>query len=231
MKKTIIALAALAAGVSASAQDASASKLAVTADITYVSDYVFRGLKLAGASLQPSVEAAYGDLYAGAWHSNSISDTGGSEFDFYAGYGYAINETYSLDFGVTRYTYSGGSSGDTTEVYIGAKADLFSLSPSVYYYHDFDLEISSYIASIGYSLPIAQLGLSVDLSAVLGYIQIPGDGQDYTYWGVGAAVPYKLSETATLTAAVNYTSTDTSNIAGSPDQDQVVFSVGLSIGF
>jgi len=236
MKKTILALAVLAAGVSASAQESAKSALAVTLDVTYVSDYVFRGVKLADASIQPSVEASYGDFYAGAWHSDAISDGassfGGSETDLYAGYNLAINETFAADLGVTRYTYNGGSQGDTTEVFAGLKADVL-LSPSAYYYYDFDLETSSYIGSVGHSLPIAKLGLSLDLSATLGYIQIPGN--DYTYWGVGAAVPYKLSDTAKLTAAVNYTSVDTSNISNiagiSNDQDQVVFSVGLAVGF
>ena len=231
MKKTILALAVLAAGVSASAAEAAkASELAVTLDVTYVSDYVFRGVKLADASIQPSVEAAYGDFYAGLWHSDAISDGAanfsGSETDLYAGYNLAINETFSADLGVTRYTYSGGSNDDTTEVFGGLKANVL-LSPSVYYYYDFDLEVSSYIGSIGYSIPVEKVGVSVDLSATYGYIQIPSD--DYSYWGVGVAVPYKLSETAKLTGAVNYTSVDTDNL--NPDQDQVVFSVGLSVGF
>lgn len=231
MKKTILALAVLAAGVSASAQESAKSALAVTLDVTYVSDYVFRGVKLADASIQPSVEASYGDFYAGAWHSDAVSQSIAffdSETDLYAGYNLAINETFSTDLGVTRYTYNGGSQDDSTEVFAGIKADVL-LSPSVYYYHDFDLEVSSYIGSIGHSLPIAKLGVSLDLSATLGYIQSPGgDGSDYTYWGVGAAVPYKLSETAKLTGAVNYTSLDRH---APVDQDQVVFSVGLAVGF
>lgn len=231
MKKTILALVALATGVSASAQEAASSPLSLTLDVTYVSDYVFRGLRLADASVQPSIEASYGDFYAGLWHSDAISDGAanfsGSETDLYAGVNMAINETFSADLGVTRYTYNGGSQDDTTEVFAGLKADVL-LSPSVYYYYDFDLEVSSYIASVGHSLAIAQAGLSVDLSATVGYIQSPGgNGSDYVYWGVGAAVPYKLNDNAVLTAAVNYTSLDRKTV----EQDQVVFSVGLAVGF
>jgi uncharacterized protein (TIGR02001 family) len=233
MNKTILALAALAVGASAYAQDtAKTSDLAVTLDVTYVSDYVFRAKKVADDSIQPSVEAAYGDFYAGLWHSNDINSSKGfSETDLYAGYGLAINETFSADLGVTRYTYQGsGSSADnTTEVYAGLSADVL-LSPSVYYYHDFDLEVNTYIASIGHSFPIEQLGVSLDASATYGWVQAPkADGGDYSYWGVGVAVPYALSETATLTGAVNYTHIDRANIE--PTQDRVVFSVGLSVGF
>jgi len=229
MKKTILALVALVSGVSAYAVDAKSNALAVTLDVTYVSDYVFRGVKLADASIQPSVEAAYGDFYAGVWYTDALSNsTSFSEADLYAGYNLAINETFSADLGVTQYTYNGGSNDDSTEVFAGVKANVL-LSPSVYYYHDFRYEVSSYIGSVGYSLPVAQLGVSLDLSATLGYIQIPGgNGSDYTYWGAGVAVPYKLSDTAKLTAAVNYTSLDRH---APVDQDQVVFSVGLSVGF
>lgn len=235
MKKTILALAAVAAGVSASAQVQTSNKpadLAVTLDVTYVSDYVFRGVKLGDDSIQPSVELSYGNFYAGAWHTNDINaSAGASETDFYAGYNLAINDTFSADLGLTRYTYNGGglSSENSTEVFAGVKANLF-LSPSAYYYHDFDLEISSYIASIGHSFPIANVGLNVDVSATYGWIQRPKSiGGDYSYWGVGAAVPYKLNETATLTAAINYTHIDRSNFE--PTQDRVVFSLGLAVGF
>jgi len=226
MKKTILVLAALVAGVSASAQEAvKNNNLAVTLDVSYVSDYVFRGHQLADASIQPSVEAAYGDFYAGIWYSDAISQSStGSEADFYAGYNLKLNETFSADLGVTRYTYNGGGQGDTTEVFAGVKANVL-LTPSVYYYYDFDQEISSYIGTIGHSIAVAKLGISLDLSATYGYIQIPSS--DYSYWGAGVAVPYKLSETAKLTGAINYTHADDS----SSEQDQVVFSVGLSVGF
>ena len=86
IKKTSLALAALVAGVSAQAQD-DASALSVTVDVTYVSDYVFRGAQSGDASIQPSVEASYGDFYAGIWASNAVSNKAdASEVDYYAGY-------------------------------------------------------------------------------------------------------------------------------------------------
>ncbi len=237
MKKTILVLAALVAGVSASAQQAAKpNPLAVTLDVTYVNNYVFRGAHVAEDSIQPSVEASYDNFYAGIWNSNELNGTVSTETDFYAGYNLAINETFSADAGVTRYTYDSASGNDSTEVFAGIKAANVLLSPSVYYYYDFDRNVSSYIGSIGHSIALGKLGVSLDLSATYGYIQIPGDGQDYSYWGVGAAIPYKLSETAKLTAAVNYTHADSRNLPPSVgaldgDQDQVVFSVGLSVGF
>lgn len=237
IKKTALALAAISAGVSAQAAEAAKSDLSVTADISYVSDYVFRGVKFAGASVQPSIEAAYGDLYAGAWHSNSISDTNAgfdSETDFYAGYGYKLNDQIKLDAGVTRYTYSGGSSEDTTEIYVGASANVL-LSPSLYSYYDFDREATTVEASIGYSLPIDAIHASLDLSGKLGFVSDSGSAndEDYTYGVIGASVPYKLSDNATLTVGVDYVLNDSDSVAkfGGDDNDIVVGKIGLAIGF
>ena len=227
IKKTSLALAALVAGVSAQAQDAK-SDLSVTVDVTYVSDYLFRGAKLGDASVQPSVEAAYGDFYAGAWHSSEVSHSdGATETDLYAGYGFAINETFSLDAGVTRYTYDGGSDLDSTEVYVGVSADVL-LSPSAYYYYDFDYETYTIEGSIGHSFPIDAIKASLDLSAKVGHVGAPGD--DRTYSVGGAAVPFKLSDTATLTVGVDYVVNDGDNLIDG-DEDGIVGKAGISIGF
>lgn len=235
IKQTALAVAAIAAGVSAQAAEAAKSDLSVTVDVTYVSDYVFRGVRLADASIQPSVEATYADFYVGAWHSNAISDGSSnfasSETDLYAGYGFKVNDQIKLDAGVTRYTYSGGSQSDTTEVYVGASLDVL-LSPSIYYYHDFDQEVNTVEASIGYSLPIDAIKASLDLSAKLGNVST--SGEDYTYGVLGVAIPYKLSETATLTAGVDYILNDSEAIANynsSDDNEILVGKVGISIGF
>lgn len=239
IKKTALALAAVMAGVSAQAQDAAAegSALSVTVDVTYVSDYVFRGVQLANASVQPSVEAAYGDFYAGIWHTDGLSDASSAETDLYAGYGFAVTDIISIDAGVTQYVYSGGSGNDSTEVYVGATADVL-LSPSLYAYYDFDYENVTLEASIGYSIPVDAINASIDLSAKVGYVDLDqaiGTEDNYTYYVVGASVPYALSETATLTVGVDYVynSEDAvaSSVVASADEDAVVGKVGISIGF
>jgi uncharacterized protein (TIGR02001 family) len=227
IKKTALALAAISAGVSAQAQDA-ANDLSVTVDVTYVSDYIFRGAKLGDASVQPSIEAAYGDFYAGAWHSSEVSHSdGATETDLYAGYGFAINETLSLDAGVTRYTYDGGSDLDSTEVYVGVSADVL-LSPSAYYYYDFDYETYTVEGSIGHSFAVDAVKASLDLSAKVGHVGAPGD--DRTYYVAGAAVPFKLSDTATLTVGVDYVINDGDELIDG-DEDGIVGKAGISIGF
>ncbi len=231
MKKTILALATLAAGLSSSAAEGQSNQLAVSLDATYVSTYVFRGLETAGASIQPSLEANYRDFYAGVWYSDDFAGQVASETDLYAGYNFALTETFSADVGLTRYLYE-RQIGDSTEAFVGLKANVL-LSPSLYSYYDLDNESTTYIASIGHSVPVAKLGLQVDLSALVGLVQRTNGAADYNYWGVGAAIPYQLSENAKLTAAVNYTNVGDAEPTGgiSSEQDQVVYSLGVAIGF
>jgi uncharacterized protein (TIGR02001 family) len=240
IKKTTLALAALVAGVSAQAQE-EANSLSATLDVTYVTDYIFRGVRLAEASVQPSFELGYAGAYAGVWHSDAVSnsapDAFDSETDLYAGYGFDVSDTISLDALVTRYTYNGGSAGDSTEIGLGASVDVL-LTPTVYAYYDFDLETFTVEGSVGYSFPIEAANLSIDLSGKIGYVKaddVPaGVTDDYTYFVAGVAVPYALAENATLSVGVDYVYNTEEEIAGfnsSNDNDILVGKVSVTFGF
>lgn len=237
IKKTILALAALTAGVSAQA-----SELSATIDVTYVTDYVFRAVRASEAAIQPSVEATYGDFYAGLWYSDDINNAAVSETDLYAGYNLKASDTLSFDFGVTRFFYDGQSAGDTTEAFVGASLKSV-VTPSLYYYYDFDREVSTIEASVGYSLPIDAIKASLDLTGKFGYVIRDGDlvgygvttKNEYSYFSAGAAVPYKLSDTATLTVGVEYIYNNEKTLsmfdAGQNEDQIIVGKAGISIGF
>ena len=241
MKKTILALAALVgasaafADVAAPAATTTAKSYSVTLDNTIASEYIFRGLEVADATFHPSVEIAYGDLYAGVWGALPFNNQNGSdykEWDFYTGYGYALNDTWKLDAGATFYYYGDTpGSQDTTELYLGINGKVSVLTTSVYAYYDLDLKTTTFIGSLGYSLPLTKVGTSLDFTATLGYVDT-GDissaiPENYTYWGLGVAVPYKLSDTATVTAGVAYTNGNQNSLV----EDQVVGTIGLTVGF
>lgn len=76
------------------------------------SQYMFRGARLGGPSLQPTVELAAGSLAVGVWASFPLKDkvVGQSdpEFDFYASYTVeAIKDVMTWQPGVTCYFYPG----------------------------------------------------------------------------------------------------------------------------
>lgn len=241
-KLTAVLLASALAGASVAR---AAADYTVTLDTTFVTQYMFRGIKLSGPSIQPSVELASGNAAVGIWASDSLSNfnPGYSEIDIYGGYTFAVSDTVSIPVGATVYWYpelDNPAHEATYEVYVGVDFAFegFSIAPRAYY--DFQLEGFTFEVSGGYSLPLEAIGTSLDFSAFIGTWSF--DSLDETdtegesgYWGVGVEVPYQVADNATLTFGVGYHDGFSAKLDGmSADFDtggKVVFSAGLSVGF
>jgi uncharacterized protein (TIGR02001 family) len=225
MKKTAaLLLASLVSGASLNAQESSYS---VTMDFAYVSDYVFRGIKYADDAIQPSIEFATGDFYAGIWISEPVTNTALNEYDFYAGYGIAISETWALDLGATYYYYPETSSGDEQfEPFIGASGDLGGgLSGSAYYFYETEFEVSTFQFGIGYSTEMSDKS-TFDVAADYGFVSTDGPG-DYNYFSLSGTFNYALNDSAGSYLGLVFTDNDISGADGS----YFYFITGLSIGF
>lgn len=231
MKKTALIVAALAAAaMSLQAQEETAPSYSVTVDFPYVSKYVFRGVQLAEESFQPSVEVAVGDFYAGLWTNQPITSNIDNELDFYAGYGFAVSDTWSLDTGLTMYYYpeldsQAGGKRDTYEAYVGLSGEVGTFTPSFYAYYDFTLETLTLQGAVGYSIPLSDVA-SFDLSGTLGFVD-PKNGESYAYWGIGASIPYQLTSNASVAVGAQYAANDLDNA----DDEHFFFSVGVTVGF
>ncbi len=237
MKKTVLMIAAFAAttlGLHAQ-EDAPKSSYDVTLDFTYVTKYTFRGVQLAESSLQPSVEVAVGDFTAGFWTNQPLTSNIDNELGFYGSYGFALSDSWSLDTGVWVYYYpeldsSLGLDRTTWEPYIGLTGDVGGFSPGVYLYYDFTLKTFTYEGQLGYSVPLEPVGASLDFSASLGRVD-PDAGSGYTYYSLGVAVPFTLSESATLTLGVNYTRNNIAGGDGFGKKDHFYGLAGITVGF
>jgi uncharacterized protein (TIGR02001 family) len=177
------------------------------------------------------------------WAALPINDTRpsgdftgyGNEYDFYIGYTKELSDSASFDLGVTYYYYPSiprDSDGvemyeSTVEAYSGLTFDVAGFTPAVYAYYDFDLEVLTLQGSIGYSIPMAGAGTSLDLTATYGHVD-PKDQGSYVYYGASAQIPYRLNDNATLTVGAHYASND---IGNGVDDDFVFFTAGLTIGF
>lgn len=226
MKKALVlALAGFAAGGAAYGQ------YSVSTDITFASEYIFRGVKLSDNTLHPSVEFSQDQMYAGFWAALPINNRDGmgyvDEYDFYLGFSPKLSDTLTLDAGVTYYYYPNGNVDESLEAYIGVTADWAGLTPSLYAYYDFDLEAYTVQGSFGYSIPLQGIGSSLDLSATLGFVN-PQDVDSWIYYGVGATVPYKLNDNATVKAGLQWVRND---IEGIEDDNFLLWTVGLTVGF
>ena len=111
-----------------SSQAFAGEDISVSVSTDYVTEYVFRGVTLAGEAFQPGVEISVGNFTAGVWASVAVGGESvffGDEIDIYAGYAFDVSETVSADVGVTLYHYPqagglfdiGANDAGTLEVY------------------------------------------------------------------------------------------------------------------
>jgi uncharacterized protein (TIGR02001 family) len=228
MKKiAAIVLAAAVSVASLSAQED--SSYSISMDFPYVTEYVFRGVGLAEESIQPSIEFASGDLYAGVWTSQPVAGAGvANEFDFYLGYGWALNDTWAVDAGAAYYYYPELPSGSSTlEPFVGLAGDFGGgFSGSGYFYHDIDLEASTFQFDLAYSIEMSDTS-TFDLGGNFGFVSADGGG-DYNYYGLTATLSYTLNDVAGSYLGVAYADND---IGGGTEDGFVYLIAGLSIGF
>ena len=227
MKKiAAIILAAAVWGANLSAQED--SSYSITMDFPYVTEYVFRGVGLAEDSIQPSIEYATGDFYAGVWSSNPVVGSIENEFDFYLGYGWALNDTWAVDAGGTYYYYPELPSGSSTfEPFVGVAGDFGGgFSGSGYFYHDLDLEASTFQFDLAYSVEMSDTS-SLDIGGNFGFVSADG-GVDYNYYGLTATLNYTLNDVAGSYLGIAYADND---IGAGTEDEFIYFIAGLSIGF
>ncbi len=214
--------------------DPSLSLVSVSTSVGYESQYVFRGVKYAGHSIQPKVDFSYPvlgfDLYAGAWSNFPIKSTSGSnlkEIDVYGGAIYTYGMA-KLDVGYICYWYPessdwGGISRDM-EVNVGLTFDTsaylggINLNPSIYYTYNWILKQQVVEISVGYNAPIGEWTfgwskLTLPITIYGGYssaARMNGDdgGRDEgkTWWYVGGSVDiaYAITEYCTISGGVRY---------------------------
>lgn len=236
MKKIALTIAALAACVSLQAQQPTSS-YSITADFPYTSKYVFRGQAFSRDAFQPSVEVASGNWYVGLWTSQPIVKKFDNEINVYAGYGIPLSDTWSIDTGATLYYYPEADKNvadeHTTEFYVGLTGTLGGLSPSFYTYYDIDLKAWTFQASVGYSVALSDKA-SLDFSANVGRVDTDG-GSDYTYYGAGVVLPYKLTDSATFNVGLQWAANNLNggalDFVKGKDDDFLFFTTGLTIGF
>ncbi|MCC5023020.1 MAG: hypothetical protein J6386_09610 [Candidatus Synoicihabitans palmerolidicus] len=227
MQKTAaLLLVAVLTGSNLSAQED--SSYSITMDFPFVSDYVFRGVKFADDSIQPSIEFATGDFYAGMWTSQPVTGNIATEFDFYIGYGAALRGTWALDFGFTYYYYPETPSGDEQfEPYVGLSGDLGGgMSASAYYYYGTEFEASTVQLSLGYSVEVSDTSI-FDLAGDYGFVGFSGGG-DSSYWGLSGTYNLSLRDTASTYLGLVYAGND---IGAGSDDSFFYVNTGICLGF
>ncbi len=212
MKHSLLtSLTLIAAAGLAQAAAAPASAFTTTGNLSFNSDYVFRGVsQTAGKfALQGGYDVSHtSGLSAGVWASNVDFAPATTELDAYAAYGFAITKELAASIGVIRYHYAGKDASvfNTTEVNAGATISNINLKVS-YNLEDYagaPKSKGTLYTELNYSYDIAAIqGLATQLhygwtsgrGAVASYDDLKV-GLTYPVLGYSLGVAYTVSNKA-----------------------------------
>lgn len=209
--RLIFSLLAVATTFAPASSAASGDEGAWSVTPAFVSQYLFRGARVAGASFQPSLDYAAGSFAAGVWSSAAFSHRAGGdsdpEFDFYGTYSFS-NDAGTIDVvpGFWLYTYPDAERSDgyhsltfepnlAVNLYVGG----IRLTPTLYY--DVTLEGATWELTAAFAVPLKQLGTTIEFLATAGTFKwdnvtagaSPKEKNWGDYYTIGARLPVTIS--------------------------------------
>jgi len=216
----------LARGAEPASFDA-APEISGTLGSTVVSQYLYRGERLGGPSLQSWAEVDPGNLGLGVW--TDLPFAGGSsparqsnpEIDPYAYYRVSLADGLAVIPGFQVDTYPQADIGSAAKpgyfrtraepsVALDCRFHGVTLAPKVAY--DFTLRGETYEVTALYAVPVSAIGSEVDFKATGGYFNYANGLVNATsaaraiggYWLAGAEVPFQLTRRSRLTIGWAY---------------------------
>lgn len=248
MRRFVIPLLISLAPVQAIANDDNLS-MSITTD--YVSEYVFRGVTLAGDAIQPGVSITYDDFTVGVWGSvpsGNEAEAFPDEINIYAFKEWGFGESIDLRLGGTIFHYP--ESGDlfefdndlanTIEGFVGIDFDL-PFNPGATGYYDVDLERFTLELDFGHVFTVADL-FYVEPGLTLG-ISDANDNLDYHWATSFLEMGVDVSKSASVYARASYSNSSADTFADTsfdlsdpdtldlPDTNTTWFGVGLAASF
>jgi len=187
-----------------------------------VSQYMFRGVRLGGPAIQPTLEYGYGALAVGVWanfpFNKKVPGQSDPEYDFYGSYTIPVNSALSIVPGATLYYYprateSNGFFRSTFEPNLAINYTVagFKLTPKIYY--DLVLEGATAEFTAAYAYPLKDFGTELNFTATYGSYKWKEFAEDTSpaiknwgdYWLVGMAMPFAINSSSKVTLGVAYT--------------------------
>jgi hypothetical protein len=191
----------------------------ITPSVT--SAYLFRGVQLAGPSLQPALEFNAAKFSSGLWSNVAFNVRSrihsNPEVDWYADYIFEVPSSgVSLMPGFTLYTYPRAKSGDfhplTFEPSLAAIFNIHGIqvTPKIYY----DLVLQSLTGELNatLALPLKHLGTELDFAATAGTFEgnnirrrnSPVRKNSGDYWSLGVSLPVQVSLSSKVVLGFTY---------------------------
>jgi hypothetical protein len=191
----------------------------ITATTSVVSANVFRGQRLAGVSLQPTIEAVGGPASAGIAASAALqhrpSDVAEFETDLFAGYRWPLSGRVGLRPGFTAYFYRGAPANYRSAVIEPNLALDFTVGAVRFtpvYYRDLTRNGSTVELNAAVALPLPTLGTELDLTLTAGTSHLndafsaaaPKAALRGDYGQFDASVPWQITTHAKITLGLSY---------------------------
>jgi uncharacterized protein (TIGR02001 family) len=205
-------------------EEQASGPIAISATVTAVSDYRFRGLSLSNKdfAVQPSINITHeSGAYVGAWASNIAPNSGDDiEVDVYAGF--AGGDALTYDIGVTAYLYPGASALNYTEVIgkLGTTYGPVTLGGIVAYAPSQDGTGNTDNIYVGGTANLGVPGTPLTLISSLG-LEDGAFGDNKVDWSLGVN-----ASVAGFTLGASYI--DTNRFASGLGKAGVVFSIAYS---
>jgi uncharacterized protein (TIGR02001 family) len=189
-----------------------------------VSQYMFRGVRLGGPSLQTSIEYDSGPAALGVWSSLPLKDRvpgqSNPEIDPYGSYKFdVIKDTLTVQPGFTAYTYvkahtNNGFYKFTFEPNLAVNYTVGALTLTPKLYYDLVLKGPTAELNAAYTIPLKDLGTELDFAGSLGTYEwgkaaakTSPDVKNWgNYWQAGVSLPFQIvKDTQKLTIGFSYT--------------------------
>jgi uncharacterized protein (TIGR02001 family) len=214
------ALGSLHAETATPTEDSVESSWTITPAVT--SQYLFRGVRVADTSFQPTVEYGRGPLTLGLWGSAALEDqaSGDSdpEIDLYGSYTFTVpNSNVEVVPGFALYTYpdakrSNGLYSATFEPSVAVNIETKGVRFTPKCYYDVVLKGATFELTASTAVPLTSLGTTLELSASVGTFRwnsvtadaAPDQKNWGDYWTIGATLPYQITANGELALGVLY---------------------------
>ena len=151
------------------------------------------------------------------------------------------NKIYlTFDAGYTYYWYPSSDSPSTNEMKFGISYDAsallgdFNVTPSLYYYYDWDLHNNTVEASLSYYAPVSKWLFEKDIFGIntsVCYGYVGSYRNSYGYVSVISNLVLKLTDYASLSAGVRYAYHNDDDSSSDASNNRVWFGSAISFGF
>lgn len=186
-----------------------------------VSDHVFRGQRLSGASVQPAIDFSAGEFFAGIGGSlpieNRAANQPGAELNVYASYRHPLNATTQLIPGFVAYFYRhapvrSGYRRAIFEPNLALSHTLAGVRFTSTVYYDLTRRGPTVDLAADVALPLTQLGTELDLAASVGGYRLhdaahfgrPKTRSDGNYWSLSVMVPFQITFASKIQIGITY---------------------------